>query len=173
MPDQTPASFRHTLRILCGALLGSQIVMLLAVSAALGATAFDEPPLWALVVVVIVGAAEAVVLSVFGYRVPAIAPGMPDDERRSAVVRAVQSSTVLRFAIAEAVAIISVALAFVVGDGGAVVCTIGVAISLTLSALHVWPSERVVARIREGLERDGGVSHLDEVLDAPPPPARG
>jgi membrane protein YdbS with pleckstrin-like domain len=169
MADVTPASFRHTLRLLCAALLGSQVILLLAVSATMGSSGFDSPPPWAVAVVVALGVVGAVVIPVIGYRVPAIAPGANHDESRVTVVGAVQSSTILRFALSEAVAIASIALAFVVDGGGTIVCLAGVAISTTLGVLHVWPGDRVLSRLKEALEREGGQSDLDAVLDAPPP----
>ncbi|MDT4934391.1 MAG: hypothetical protein QOK11_2283, partial [Pseudonocardiales bacterium] len=41
---------------------------------------------------------------------------------------------------------------------------LGAAISLVLMGLHVWPSERVIARVQENLDRDGGRSELATAL---------
>jgi hypothetical protein len=170
MADVTPASFRHAQRVLCAALLGTQVVMLLAVSATLGSTGFDSPPVWALVIVLAVGVTEAALVPTFGYRVAAIAPGATPEERRSSTVGAVQTSMILRFVLSEAVAITSIVLALVVDAGGTLIALAGVAISLTLCVLHVWPSDRVLARIKDALEREGGQSDFDAAMDAPPPP---
>ena len=129
---------------------------------------FRSPPVWAVLLVIAVGIAGAVVIPRVGYRLPAIEEGAAPEETRTTVLRAIQSTTILRFAMSEAIAFISFALAFVVGDGGAIVCVIGIACSLALGFWHVWPSDRVVTRIRGALERDGGQSLLDEVLDSPP-----
>jgi hypothetical protein len=169
MADTAAASFRHTLRFLCASLLGSQVVMLMAVSAALDSDGIKEPSIWSIVVIVAVGIVAATVIPMIGYRVPALTPGTTDDETRRIVTRAVRSSTVVRFALAETTALVSVALGVAVHDGGTIVCVLGVAVSLTLSALHVWPSDRVLNKLREGLEREGAPSGLEAVLDAPPP----
>ena len=171
MADVTAATFRHTLRILCAALLSSQVILLLAISMTLDSTRFEEPPVWALGVVLAAGAVSATLIGVIGYKLPALEPTLPSNESAKAVTMAVQSSTILRFAVAESVTIVSIVLAFVVDAGGGVVCLVGVAISITLGVLHVWPSDRTLARMRQALERAGGQSRLDEVMDAPP--ARG
>lgn len=168
MADVTPASFRSTLRLLCAALLGSQVVVLLAVSATLGSAGFESPPAWALLAVGVVGLAEVALLPVVGYQVAPIAPGTPTDDVRRQVLGAVQTSTILRFVVAEAITIGSVALAFAVDSGGTLVCLLGVAISITLGFLHVWPGDRVLTRLREAFERDGAPSQLEAVLDGPP-----
>lgn len=173
MADAAPATVRYTLRFLTAALLGSEIVLLVAVSAATTASGgFKAPPVWAVVLVGALGIAAAVLVPLVGYRLPAITPGTPEDEARGIVVKAVQSSTILRFALSEAVAVVSVALSFVVGHGGAIVCLIGVAVAIALGVLHVWPSDRVLTRTREALEREDGQSYLDDVLDSPPPSRR-
>ncbi|RNL61137.1 hypothetical protein EFK50_17345 [Nocardioides marmoriginsengisoli] len=168
MADVTAASFRHTLRVLCAALISAQVIVLLAVSMTLDSTRFDEPPLWALGVVLAVGAVAAVLIGPVGYKLPALEPALSAEESARTVIGAVQSSTLLRFTLAEAVALVGIALAFVVDAGGGVVCLVGVAIAITLDVLHVWPSDRTLARMREALERGGAQSRLDEVMDTPP-----
>lgn len=168
MADKSPATLRHTMRFLCAALFGSQVVILLAVAAPLGNDGLKTPPLWAVLVVAAIGVAETVLLRTVAQAKP-LAAGATEDEVRGQVVAAVQRTTLVRFLIAESVMFVSVALALSVAHGGTVVCLLGVAISLTLSALYVWPGDRVLQGLRDRLESGGIPSRLDEVLDAPPP----
>jgi hypothetical protein len=75
-----------------------------------------------------------------------------------------QSSMVQRFALAESIAIVSVALCFVVPEGGYVLLLLGCATSLVLMAVHVFPWKRPVGKVADALERDGARSGLREVF---------
>lgn len=171
MAETTPATFRQTLRVLVATLLGSEVVLLLAVTATTSPSGgFNAPPVWAILVVVGLGVVSAIATDRLGYRLPAIEPGAEPDETRARVLRAVQSTTLVRFVISEVGAFGSFALAFNVSDGGAIVCLIGVLLSLAIGIWNVWPGARVLTRVRSTLEREGGTSYLDDVLDAPPSP---
>lgn len=169
MADQSPATFRHTMRFLCAALLGSQVVILLAVAAPLGQDGVKAPPLWAVLVVVVVGVGEALLLGLLGKQVQPLAPGTSEEEVRAKVVATIRQVTLLRLLVAEAVTFVGVALGVSVKHGGTLVCLLGVAISLTLSVLYVWPGARVLQALRDRLESAGVPAQLDAILDAPPP----
>lgn len=157
----------QSLRILVGALLSAVFVITVAMGFVLGVLddAFEPSPLLALPVVLAVG---AVLLSeTVGYRHPAIAPGTPkaDAGRRSAA--AYSAGTILRFAVCEAVLLVSLALAFVVDRGGYLTVLVGAAITFGLVWFECWPRERPFARSIASLERDGGTSYLRETCGLP------
>lgn len=122
------------------------------------------PDTWALAIVLVVGLGGNVLIPVVGYQTPAVPPGAP----RESHVAALQSAMILRFALAESAALVSIVLAFVVTAGGMLLVLVGCAIALLTMALHVYPSERPIERYRRQLERDGGVSYLREDLGLPP-----
>jgi hypothetical protein len=78
-------------------------------------------------------------------------------------MNAFRSTLMLRLALAESVAIIGLALAFVAGRT-VLLYDLGAAISVLLLAVHVWPSLRTVDKILARLEADGARTGLREVL---------
>lgn len=156
----------QSLRILALTLMGALVFIGIALYFVLGTqeNAFALPATWALVAVVVIGAGSNVMIPLVGYQAPAIDATAP----RQRYTGAFQSGMILRFAFAESTAIISIALAFVVVDGGMLLYLIGAAISLVTMAVHVYPSEAAVERFRARLEREGGTSYLREDLGLPP-----
>lgn len=96
-----------------------------------------------------------------GYRTTAVAPAT----QRTNHTGAFQSTTILRLAFAETSAIVGALLAFVVPAGGMVLYLLGAAVTLAAMALHVYPSDATIDRVRRSLEREGGKSYLREDLD--------
>jgi hypothetical protein len=164
-PRTTPSPLA-TLRTMISACLSGVFFLVVAVYFVLGDTFGDPVPVTSVVVVLLVAAADALALSMIGYRVPAIAPGTPSQEAGVAARRAYSSSTYVRMALSEAVAIISLALAFVVTEGGYVVFLVGAALAMVLMAVHAWPGERTIAKVEASLEREGAHSHLREAIGA-------
>jgi hypothetical protein len=78
---------------------------------------------------------------------------------------------IMRFAIAEFVAIASVAAAFVLPDGSILTYLGGAVVSLVLMVVHVWPGARPVGKVADALEAGGRRSGLREAfgLSAPGP----
>ena len=74
----------------------------------------------------------------------------------------------LRFALSEAPALVGMALAFVVDQGGYLVFLVGAAVSLVLAVLHVWPSDAQVTRVQQRLESAGARAPLLETLHDQP-----
>ena len=131
-------------------------------------TATSAPAAWVPLAQVGAGIVLHLVISTTAYRAPALEPSLPEPEARRRSLEAYRTSTMLRLALAESLAIISVALAFVLVRGGLWVYVVGAAISLVLLGYHGWPSERTVERVRAQLERDQGRSYLREELGLPP-----
>ena len=75
----------------------------------------------------------------------------------------------MRFAIAEFVAIASVAAAFVLPDGSTLTYLGGAVVSLALMVVHVWPGARPVGKVADALEAGGKRSGLREAFGRPAP----
>ncbi|HWI33963.1 MAG TPA: hypothetical protein VNS83_06600 [Lapillicoccus sp.] len=149
-----------TLRMLVGAVVGALFLMAVALMFVLG---FGAPPLWAVLLLLLIGVAVYAVLQSFGYRVKPVSPSLPPEQARDAAMNAFRSTLMLRLTLAESVAIIGIALAFVAGRT-VLLYDLGAAISVLLLAVHVWPSLRTVDRVVAGLEADGARTGLREVL---------
>jgi hypothetical protein len=149
-----------SLRMLVGAVVGALFLMAVALMFVLG---FGAPPLWAVLLLLFIGAVVYAVLQSFGYRVKPVSPTLPPDQAREAAMNAFRTTLMLRLTLAESVAIIGIALAFVAGRT-VLLYDLGAAISVLLLAVHVWPSLRTVDRIVAGLEADGAHTGLREVL---------
>ncbi len=167
--ETSVASMRRSQQVLCASLMSSLVVILMAVAFTLGSAGTGSAPVCAYAVVAAVAVGQTALIGSFGYRIDAIAPGTPEEDARTASVAALQRTTILRFALAESVALVALALAFVVDEGGLFVLALGVLAAEALMVVHVWPSERVVRRTQEALERDGARSYFREALDSPPP----
>lgn len=160
--DAADATFARTARVLVASLMGALPVILVVVTVVLmgvdGAFDFDPLPL---VVQVAVGVGVHFMLEQIGYRASPISPSTEPGQAARRAQEQWRTSTMLRFAISEAVAIISLAGAFVL-DGGFFILLGGVAVSLTLMVLHVWPSARVIDKVAGPLEADGARTGLRE-----------
>jgi hypothetical protein len=150
----------QTLRMLVGAVVAALFLMAVAMSVVLG---FGAPPLWAVVLLLVLGAAVALLVDRTGYHVVPVDPTLSVEDARAAAVRAFQSSLMRRLALAESVAIVSLVLAFVAGRT-VLLYDLGAAITALLLALHVWPSLRSVDRVVAGLEQDGARTGLRELM---------
>lgn len=117
-------------------------------------------PLWAWGVVALDAVFVAGIVSTLGFRTAAIAPGTPEDEAQQVAWAALQGTTLVRCALTESVAIVALVLAFVVPEGGLLLYVVATVVSVVLSIVLSWPGDRVVDRIRESLERAGGLSYL-------------
>lgn len=147
-------------------LMGALVIIPVAVWFVVGSQegALDAPATVLLVGIPAAGVAVHVLLEAIGYRVRPIAPGTPEDDARAQAVTRWQASMMQRFALSEAIAIVSLALCFVVEQGGYVLLLLGCATSLALMAVHVFPWSRPVGKVAEALERDGARSGLREAF---------
>jgi hypothetical protein len=122
------------------------------------------PPLWLLLAQVALGASIHFFIEAAGYRTRALAVGTDQAEAETTSRLAFQSTLVRRFAFCEVVAILSIAAAFTLSEGGFLGYVTGALVSLALMTLHVWPTPVTVERIQASLERDGATSYLKEAL---------
>lgn len=169
MAETTAGTFLQSLKVLSTALMSSLVLVLVAVTFVLTEDGTGAAPVWAFAVVVAVAAADSALIGIAGYRFRPVAPGTPEIDARRTSVAQVQTLTILRFALSEAVALVAVALAFVVEEGGIGLVVLGVLVAELMMFWHVWPSDRLITRTQEALESEGARSYLREALDAPVP----
>ena len=169
-----------SLRLVVGAMLSFLVVMALALSFVLGPVSddprpgeglFDPPEPWALGVLAGLTLAVLVLITLVGYRTTAIAPGTPPQVAGRTSAGALTAGTFLRAALAESVALVALALAFVVTEGGYVLFLCGAAVTVVLGLVHAFPTERTIRRTEASLERAGGTSYLPQQLSLPAPRA--
>ncbi len=175
MAEPTPTTFLQALKLLCVALTSSLVIVLVAVTAVLVSRDVHgtrNAPGWALVLLILVTVADGFLINAVGYRFRPIAPETPADAAQTNSIRQLQATTLLRFALSELTALAAIALAFFVDRGGVYLAVVGFVFAAGLLAWNVWPSERVITRVQEALEREGGLSYLREGLGAPPPSRR-
>lgn len=161
---------RQQSRVLAASTIGTLVVLGVVSYVVLAPDPGDlaAPPWWLLVAQALAGVALHLLLDAVGYRTPAVRPGTPPEEAQRAGVAAYTSRTVVRLALSETVALVSLALAFA-GDAedwpGYVT---GALVSVALLVVHVWPWSRPVDRTRASLERDGARVPLREAFRLEP-----
>lgn len=167
--SQPATTFAASHRILVSALMGALVFIGVALFFVLPVD--ETPPVWFLAALLAAGVGLHVVLEGIGYRTPPLDPSLDDATAATQATTRYQAGTILRFALCEAVAIASIALAFVLPVGGWFVYAAGAVVSLVLMAVHVWPSARPVGKYADALEAGGQRSGLREAfgLSAPGP----
>ncbi|HEX4190750.1 MAG TPA: hypothetical protein VHZ06_07100 [Marmoricola sp.] len=172
MATPSTNTFAQTLRILTIALMASLLVILAAIAAMLaqnGGHPTGSVPVWTLLVVLVAAAGLVTAIQRFGYRYRAVALDTPEDEARLSSAVQLQVTTLIRFAIAEAIALIGIVLGFIVSSGGLYPVLLSVVIAEVTMFVSMWPREALITRVQTALEREGGLSYLREALDSPPP----
>jgi F0F1-type ATP synthase membrane subunit c/vacuolar-type H+-ATPase subunit K len=153
-------------KITVATVMAGLVVFTLVFSFVLGTDGY--PPTWVAWALGALAVVSFLLSNAIGYNVPAIAPGTPPEEAAGTARGSFQTSMFTRLALSEAVAIIAVVLAFVVVPRTVMTVVIGVVLSLALFAWHVWPSERVITKVEQRLDRDGGRSYLSDTLHGRP-----
>lgn len=171
-PLPASAPFALSTRLLAGSLMGALVVIGVALSVVLPAP--GSVSLTVLAVQVAAGIAAHLLIESVGYRTPALSTSLTDDEAAAQARARWQAVMIMRFAIAEFVAIASVAAAFVLPDGSILTYLGGAVVSLALMVVHVWPGARPVGKVADALEAGGRHSGLREAFgrSAPGPVQR-
>lgn len=160
--------FALSARILSGTLMAALVFIGISLFFVLGTD--TTPPTWVPLAQLAAGIAIHFVVEAIGYRPQPLDPSMSDEDAATAARTRWQSSMILRFALIEAIAIVSIVVAFVV-DGGVWTYAVGALVSLALMALHVWPAARSVGKTADALEAQGQSSFLREAFGVPAPGA--
>ena len=158
-----PITFVQPRRILIGCLMGALVVIGVALSLISMGGPGAVPPLTWWGACVLLSLASIPAIQQVGYRLRPLAPGMSRREAAREALMREQSATILRFAIAEAPAIVAVSAAVIVPGGFLIYVTCAL-ISLCVMWMHVWPHEEPVDRMKAALEANGQQSYLRELL---------
>lgn len=164
--NETAGNERYrSLRALALALTVAPVIIGIALYFVLGTVedGMANPPAWVLVAQLVYALIALALAETIGYRtVPAEAGDAQTVGNASAL--AYQSAMILRFALCESLAIISIALAFVLIPSTFLIYLYGGLLSLALMLFEVLPSKRSVARTEASLERRGRPSYLREAF---------
>lgn len=110
------------------------------------------------------GAVIALLCSTIGFRAAPITPGTPDEKATTEGLQKHQTTMFLRLVLSEVVALVSLALAFVLTEGQLMTYVIGGAVSLVLMAFFAYPSARNVRKVEASLDSAGARSRLAEAF---------
>ncbi|MFD7075456.1 hypothetical protein ACFU7D_27505 [Nocardioides sp. NPDC057577] len=113
---------------------------------------------------VVAGVVIALILSTIGFRAAPITPGTAPEKAKGEALQKHQTSLILRLALSELVALVSITLAFVLTEGQLMTYVIGGLISLALMALFAYPSAGNVRRVEASLDSAGAQSRLADTL---------
>ena len=176
-PGPTASSsgqFARQTRMLSIILISALVMIGLALAFVLTPVA-EMPPWWVPVAQVVAGVALHAVIGAIGYRAAPLDRSLDDAAARITAQRVFTTGLTMRFAFAESIAIVSIALAFVLQHGGFLIFVGGALVSLALMAVHVWPGAGPVGRVADRLEADGRPSGLREEFGVTggPGPASG
>ena len=159
-----------SLRILVATMMSSLVFIGFALSFVLSGDDLLAPPgVGVLAGQLVAALASHALIEAVGYRTAALAPGTPSYTAVARARSAVQTGTFLRFALSEWIAIASLAMAFVVAEGGFVTYCFGAVLTLLLVGFHAYPWIRPLAKTRTSLERDGAPSFFHEAVGLPAP----
>lgn len=152
-----------TARTMALAMIGGLVVLVLAMWFVVGQDSGAPVPVAIVAGQLVAGVLVHGLLDRIGYRAEPLERGLEPDVATRRSLAAWTSTMSLRFALSDAIAIISIALTFALTTGFAVVL-VGAAVSLVLVLVHVWPGSRPVGRLADNLERDGQRSGLREAF---------
>lgn len=124
----------------------------------------EAPPLWVPIAQVVAGIGVHTVLEAIGYHMDPLDPSLTGDDAAAQARASWQSSMIVRFALSESIAILSLALAFVLPEGGFLIYAGGALVALVLMVVHVWPWARPVGKLADQLESAGQASGLREAF---------
>lgn len=165
-PPVAQTSPLFSMRITSGALISALVIFAVMLILVLG---LDAPPVWSLGVGPLLAVAGFAAANAVGYRIPAAGHGHSREIGLTSVDR-FRSSLFTRFALAEAPMILALMLSFVIRPESAWPYLAALPFGLASLWWHIWPSEQLISRVQDKLERDGAPSYLREALGAPQTP---
>ncbi|MGH3997044.1 MAG: hypothetical protein ACRDTJ_06230, partial [Pseudonocardiaceae bacterium] len=159
-----PTPAMRTARMLT--LMFMTMLVVLGVVVALSVPEIDlaMPPAYVIGGQVVAGIVIFLVCSTIGFRAAPITPGTDPEKATGEALQRQQTSMFLRLALSEVVAIVSLALAFVLTEGQLLTYVIGAVVSLALMAVLAYPSARNIRRVEAQLDSAGARSGLAEAF---------
>jgi hypothetical protein len=161
-PPATDVPPIRSLRILVGTLAGSVVIFGIVLYSV--HESGDYPPIWVAWALGGLAATSHLLSRRVGFNLKPVPAGTPPDEAMAMARVAFQASTVLRFALTEAVAIVALVLSFAVQPASWMTYLIGAVLALVLLAANVWPSAGIIGKTQQQLDREGGQSFLQDAL---------
>ncbi|MFC4784321.1 hypothetical protein ACT8ZV_07590 [Nocardioides sp. MAHUQ-72] len=157
-------------QVLTGATIALLVVLgVVAHNALVTEEPLAPPPLWLLATQGVAGLAAHLLCDTIGYRAPALAPSTPREDATRIAVASFQSRLMLRIALSESIALMSLSAGFVLGGAGAWPAYLsGAAVSAVLLAVHCWPWSRPVDRTERALAREGARVELRQAFGLEP-----
>ncbi len=166
MTDPMPntAQYANTYRVM--SLMMSSFVVVVAGVATFALTSPEVLPDQPLLLLVppVVAAVLHLLVETIGYRTPALAPDATSDARLRAAQGGWQTVSILRLALTESLALLGLAAAFVISDGGVSILWVSAVLSLALMLFHGYPWSRPVLKVTAAQEANGVVSPLPEIF---------
>jgi hypothetical protein len=151
-----------TLRMLMGVLAGSLVMfgVVLYFTIPNG----DYPPIWVPWALGGLAVASHLLCQTIGFNLKPVLAGTRPTDAMGDARAAFQASSLLRFVFSESVAIIALVLSFAVHPASWMTYLIGLVLALILLGANVWPSNAVIGKAQQRLDRDGGQSFLRDAL---------
>lgn len=133
----------------------------------------ELPPYWVFLAQLLAGVAVHGACESIGYQAQPLATSTTEESAATAATAAWRQGQIIRFALCEAIAIFSLAGAFILERGGFLTYLGGAVVSLVLMMLHVWPGARPVGKVADALEANGRRSGLREAFGHAPAAGAG
>ena len=151
-----------SLRITIGFLVGGLVVVGVVLYTVLKSGVY--PPIWVPWALGGLAVTSHLLCQSTGFNRKPVPAGTPPDEAMAMARAAFHTSTMLRFALSEAVAIVAIVLSLAVQPASWMTYLIGGVLTLILIGVNVWPSAGVIDKAQQRLDRDGGQSFLRDAL---------
>lgn len=159
-----PTQAMRTSQMLAIAVMSMLVVLGVVVGLSVPEADLTLPSAYVIGGQVAAGVVIFVLCSTVGFRAEPITPGTDPEQAMKEGLQRQQSSMFLRLVLSELVAIVSLALAFVLTEGQLMTYVIGALISLALMAFYVYPSARNIRRVEERLDSAGAQSRLADAF---------
>ena len=160
----TSASTLRSLRLMSGAIISAVVVLAVVVCVTPG---FETPPAWMYAVGPVLAAVGFGLATLLGYRVTAAEPGLDPQQQALRSQTDFRIGHMLRIALTEAPAILTLVLCYVAQPPTALPYLVGLPFFLASLWWHVWPSDALISRVAQRIERSGAPSYLREGLQRP------
>lgn len=159
-----PTQAMRTSQMLAIAVMSTLVVLGVVVALSVPEADLTLPSAYVIGGQVAAGVVVFVLCSTIGFRIEPITPGTDPERATREALQRQQSSMFLRLVLSELIALVSLALAFVLTEGQLMTYAIGALISLALMAFFVYPSARTIRRVEAGLDSAGAQSKLAEAF---------
>ena len=124
----------------------------------------DYPPVWVPWALGGLAVISHLLIRTIGYNLEPVPAGTLPAEAMKIALSTFQASTILRFALAEVVAIVAIILSFAISPQTWMTYLTGGVLALLLLAVNVWPRTAIISKVQEQLDREGGQSFLADAL---------